>query len=437
MRKVLAVIRREFEVRVRTKAFVITTVLGPVIMACLIFLPGYWASKSTSTRSIIVVDAAAGGFGDRVVGALSASTFGDGAKQRPRYQVAHLQPGERSKPVFDSLIGVIGRSQGPADAPDGILVLTDTSLSSGEIDYFGSNVGSIADMIALEGILRPVIQTERLIRENVDTSVVRRATAKIDIRSSKVSEGKITGASGISSFWMAYIMTFILYFSLLIYGMQVMSSVLEEKTSRVMEILASSLTPFQLMLGKVLGVGSVGLFQLGIWSATSLYLTSNLVSILRMFGQSSDVAASITVPAISPGLLAVFLTFFLLGFFLYAALYAAVGSMCTTQQDIQQAQQPVTLSILAGFMCMFPVLNDPSGSLARTLSLIPFVAPFVTPLRYSISPLPLGQLVLSIGCTLAGIVAIIWIASRIYRVGILAYGKRPTFKELWNWIRTA
>jgi len=122
---------------------------------------------------------------------------------------------------------------------------------------------------------------------------------------------------------------------------------------------------------------------------------------------------------------------------LYASLYAAVGAMCSTQQDTQQAQQPVMIGIVAGFMCMFPVLNDPSGSLARTLSLIPFVAPFVTPLRYSIAPLPPSELLLSMGATLLGVLAIIWLASRIYRVGILAYGKRPTFKELWGWIRTA
>jgi ABC-2 type transport system permease protein len=216
-----------------------------------------------------------------------------------------------------------------------------------------------------------------------------------------------------------------------------MSSVLEEKTSRIMEILSSSLTPFQLMVGKVVGVGSVGLFQLSIWAATSLYLTTNLVPILKLFGQQADAASSISIPTISPALLAVFLGFFLLGFFLYAALYAAVGSMCSTQQDTQQAQQPVMIGIVAGFMCMFPVLNDPNGPLAHTLSLIPFVAPFVTPLRYSISPLPPSELLLSIGCTLAGVILIVWLASRIYRVGILAYGKRPTFKELWSWIRTA
>jgi ABC-2 type transport system permease protein len=292
-------------------------------------------------------------------------------------------------------------------------------------------------MAALEETIRPVVQTERLMQEHVDTAVVRRATAKIDISKSKITDGKLTGESGASSFILAYVMTFILYIALLLYGIQVMSSVLEEKTSRIMEILSSSLTPFQLMLGKVIGVGSVGLFQLSIWAATSLYLTANLVPILKLLNQPAEAATNISIPAISPALLAVFLGFFLLGFFLYAALYAAVGSMCSTQQDTQQAQQPVMIGIVAGFMCMFPVLNDPNGSLAHTLSLIPFVAPFVTPLRYSIAPLPPSELLLSIGCTLAGVIVIVWLASRIYRVGILAYGKRPTFKELWSWIRTA
>jgi ABC-2 type transport system permease protein len=437
MRKTLAVIRREFVERVRTRAFVLSTILGPVIMGVLMFMPILLAGRATTSRNIIVVDAANGTFGDRVTAALTESRFGGPGQERPRYRVGRIDAANRAQAVADSLTRLIGLSQGPSDAPDGFLVLTDSALATGEIHYYGSNVGSIADMSVLEGLVRPVVQTERLMREHVDTAVVRRATARIEMNSSKVTEGKLTGESGASSFWLAYIMTFILYISLVLYGIQVMSSVLEEKTSRIMEILASSLTPFQLMLGKVIGVCSVGLFQLGIWSATSLYLTSNLVPILKLFGRSPDAAASVTIPSISPALLAVFLTFFLLGFFLYAALYAAVGSMCSTQQDTQQAQQPVTLSILTGFMCMFPVLNDPSGSLARTLSLIPFVAPFVTPLRYSISPLPPGQLFLSIASTLAGILVIVWVASRIYRVGILAYGKRPTFKELWGWVRTA
>lgn len=436
MRKVFAVIRREFVERVRTRAFMISTILGPVLMGLLIFLPALLAGRSTTVRNIVVLDAASGEFGSRVTSALSDVKF-DNKANLPRFKITRISAPDRVQAVSDSLIALIGRSRSDVPGPDGFLVLTDSAMVSGEIKYFGTNVGSFADMATVEGAVRPVVQTERLMREHVDTAVVRRATAHVDLQTAKVTDGKVTGESGASSFWLAYLMTFILYIALLLYGIQVMSSVLEEKTSRIMEILSSSLTPFQLMLGKVFGVGSVGVFQLGIWCATSVYLTANLVPILKIMGQSPEAAAAIKIPALSPALMVVFLLFFLLGFFLYAALYAAVGSMCTTQQDTQQAQQPVMLCIVGGFMCMFPVLNDPNGHLAHTLSLIPFVAPFVTPLRYSIAPLPLDQLLLSVACTLAGVVVVVWIASRIYRVGILAYGKRPTFKELWGWIRTA
>jgi ABC-2 type transport system permease protein len=151
---------------------------------------------------------------------------------------------------------------------------------------------------------------------------------------------------------------------------------------------------------------------------------------------SPDVAASAPVPSISIDLLLVFLTFFVLGFFLYAGLYAAVGAMCSSYQDTQQANMPVTMGIVAGFMCMFPILNEPDGALARVLTMVPFVAPFATPLRYSITPLPLGELLLSMLMTALGVLGVAWLASRVYRIGILAYGKRPSLREVARWIAT-
>jgi ABC-2 type transport system permease protein len=232
-------------------------------------------------------------------------------------------------------------------------------------------------------------------------------------------------------------MTLMMYFALLFYGIQVMSSVLEEKTSRIVEVLASSVTPFQLMLGKVVGVASVGLFQLGIWAMAGLYLTANVAPILSILHMSSDAAKGVQLPTVTLPLLLVFLLFFVLGFFLFSSMYAAVGAMCNSQQDANQTQHPVTIGIVLGLMTMFPLMNDPNSSLARTLSLIPFTAPFATPIRYSVSPLPLLELVLSILSTIAGVLIMCWIASRIYRIGILAYGKRPGLAELWRWVRTA
>src|SRR5439155_1271321 len=168
----------------------------------------------------------------------------------------------------------LSRKRAVADGLDGVLVLTEETLRSGKIQYYGTNVGSIAEMRRLEGILQPVVQRERLERLGVDPGVVLKAVGNVDLVTQKVAEGKLTGQSGEATFGLAYGMVFILYLTLMIYGSQVMTSVVEEKTSRIIEVLASSLRPFELMLGKVIGVGLVGLFQLSIWAGTALYLGS-------------------------------------------------------------------------------------------------------------------------------------------------------------------
>jgi ABC-2 type transport system permease protein len=383
------------------------------------------------------LDAAKGEFGARLETALRDVKLGSGERGRPKYRVERIRADSDVGIVKDSLIGLVGTAKDSLSKLDGFLVVTEEALDSGRIEYFGSNVSSLTEMGSLQSALRPVVLTERLVREGVSPEIVQTASAQVTLETSKITEGKLTGESGESSFFLAYAMTIMMYFALLFYGIQVMSSVIEEKSSRIMEVLASSISPFELMLGKVIGVGSVGLFQLGIWAAAGLYLTANVAPILAMFHLSGDTASGVSIPSISLPLLIVFLLFFVLGFFLYASMYAAVGAMCSTQQDATQTQQPVTIGIVVGLMCMFPLLNDPNSTLAKVLSLIPFVAPFATPIRYSVAPLPWPELLLSIFTTVLGVLAITWLASRIYRVGILAYGKKPTLRELVRWVRTA
>lgn len=229
-------------------------------------------------------------------------------------------------------------------------------------------------------------------------------------------------------------MSFILYIALLLYGTQVMTSVIEEKSNRIMEVLMSSLTPFQLLLGKVVGVGLVSLLQIGIWTTAAKLLRDYQPQIMRAFGASGD-TAGFSLPAMPMSLVIVFVVFFVLGFLLYSAAYAAVGSMCNTVQETQQAQMPIMLFIIFGLMSMFALLNEPNGSLAKTLSLVPPLAPFVVPVRYSIAPIPLTSLLLYVATTILGLLAIVWIAARIYRVGILSYGKKASFKDMARWIR--
>jgi ABC-2 type transport system permease protein len=214
-----------------------------------------------------------------------------------------------------------------------------------------------------------------------------------------------------------------------------MTSVIEEKTSRIMEVLASSLTPFQMLLGKVIGVGLVGLTQMTIWGGSVFLVGSNKERIAGVFGVSADAMQSFPIPTMAPDLLAIFLVYFTLGFLLYGALYASIGSMVNTVQEAQQSAVFVTLVIMIGFFSVFALIKDPSGPMGVTMSFIPFFAPFVMPVRWSLASVPPTHLALSLALMVIGLLACVWLAGRIYRTGILMYGKKPTFRELFHWIR--
>ncbi|MBA2626945.1 MAG: ABC transporter permease [Gemmatimonadales bacterium] len=436
MHKVWAVIRREFLTRVRSRAFVISTVLGPLLMGALFAMPILLDKRQTAARHIVVVDGADGTLGRQVAARLSAEKR-DSATGALRYRVEQVAAQGRTTAVRDSLIALTGlRKAGPGGV-DGILVVDDTTLRTGRMEYYGANVGSPGDMSALQASVRPLVIAARLERAGVDPAVVASAQGSVVLRTERVTQGQRTGQSGSASFMLAYIMSFVLYLALLLYGMQVMSSVVEEKSSRIIEVLVSSLSPFELLLGKVIGVASVALLQLSIWAGTAMVLTTYREPLARLFGASPASVASLPIPTMSPAMLAVFLSFFTLGFFFYSAMYAAVGSMCNSHQEAQQSQTPVTLFVAAGLMLMFSLLSEPNGSMAHALSLVPFFAPFVTPVRYSLSPLPWTELLASVAAMLAGLVIVVWIAARIYRIGILSYGKKPGIAELMRWVRTA
>ena len=437
MRKILAVVRREFMTRVHTRAFVIGTILGPLLMGFMFVLPILLSRRETAPKRIVVLDAAPGDFGRITAERLRSEMRDTVTRTRPLYRVAHVAVDAGSlERTRDSLVALTGRTTAEA-APglDGVLIIDDTTLASGRIQYLGVNVGSPADMGALRRALDPLVKSARLTGAGVDPIVVMRALRPIDFQTLKVSEGRITGESGEASFLLAYVMSFMLYFALLLYGIQVMSSVVEEKTSRIMEVLVSSLTPFQMLLGKVVGVGLVALLQIGIWAGTAMVLTTFGGRIAAMFGASPATVSDLPLPAVSPDMLLVFLLFFSLGFLFFAAAYAAVGSMCSTVQETQQSHTPITLLIAAGLFCMFALLSEPAGTLARTLSLVPFVAPFVTPVRYSFAPLPWTELLASTVAMVLGILGVVWIAARIYRVGILSYGKKASVRDVMRWVR--
>jgi ABC-2 type transport system permease protein len=343
----------------------------------------------------------------------------------------------RAESVRDSLVPFTGLSRKSQGGFDGILVATDSTVATGRLDYYGDNVASFDEMRDLEQSVRPLVIAKRLESIGVDIGTVTSSVRPLNLVTTKVSNGRLTTESGRSTFVLAYAMGFILYFALLMFGIQVMTSVIEEKTSRIVEILASSLTPFQMMLGKVFGVGLVALLQLGVWASIAAFLASRQGSIMQALGASTGGAPAFTLPAMPLDLMIVFFLYFALGFLLYAGAYAAIGAMCSTPQDAQQLQTPVMMFILAGFISTFALMRDPNGTAAHVLTFVPMLSPFAVPLRYSIAPLGLPELLASIGVTLAGMLLVVWLASRIYRIGVLSYGKKATFRDMLRWVRTA
>lgn len=416
MRKVWAVIRREFVERIRTKWFWVMALLGPVFFAAVFALPTM-LGRGGGVKRIAVIDGTTTTVGARVTQRLDLG----GAFRVNRVPAA--------AGVIDSLTAEVR-----AKRLDGFLIVTDAAVDSGKVEYRGSNV--FVAKLALERPVAEVLITMRLERAGVDPQVVARARIPTRLETQRISRGETTGESAAQSFSLAYFMGIILYTAILLYGINVMSSVLEEKTTRIVEVLASSLPPFQLMLGKVLGVGAVSIFQFLIWGVAGRVIFAGRTSPVT----PSEVGGAdelFQIPHVSGATLAIFMAYFLGGFFLYSAMFAAVGAMSSTEQEARQAQQPVAWMLVLSFVSMFAMLSDPNSSLAVTLSLVPFSAPIAMPVRWAAGSLPTSELALSLAILVVAIVAATWVAARIYRVGMLMTGKRPNVRELLRWVRTA
>jgi ABC-2 type transport system permease protein len=417
VRKVWAVIRREFVERVRSKWFWISALLGPVFFGAMIVVPVLFAGAG-GTRRIAVVDGTTGAFGARVVAELRHGKI---------FRAARVPAGAG---VVDSLTQLVGAKQ-----LDGFLIVTDAVVETGTAEYRASNVSSFRDVAELQDVLARLAVAARLERQGVDPTLVGRAQLRISLETKKISGSKTTGESAAQSFALAYVMGVVLFLVITIYGVNVMSSVVEEKTTRIVEVLVSSLRPFQLMIGKVLGVGAVSLFQFVLWGLGAKLLLSQRGALLAGLGGADEARQMFQMPHLSAATLGVFLSYFLGGFFLYSAMYAAVGAMSSNEQEARQAQQPVMFLLLIAYVSMFGLTNNPESTYAVTLSLIPFTAPIAMPVRWAASTVPGDELAGSLGLLLMGIVGVTWVAARIYRVGILMTGKRPNIKELVRWVR--
>jgi len=424
MGKLFAVIRREYLERVRSKWFVIATLFGPVFFGAIMFVPALISSReeaSANGTNITIVDATGTGLGERVSSRLSGGV--NGGTTAPTVNVVAtdaIAPAES-----------LATQQVISGSVKGYLVLDTLTASAAKARYAGSNTTALFDMQRIERAVQREVQMMALEKSGVDAEV---ATSVLS-RSVNVTTERLTktgrGGSGQINFIFGIAVAFVLYLTIFIYGLNVLRGVLEEKQSRVAEVVIASISSSRLLAGKVIGVGGVGLTQLVLWLTMSVVMYKVRQPILAKFGADT---MAFSMPDISLGVGLVVLAFFVLGFMFYAGLFAAAGATVNSEQEAQQAQMPVVLLLVTSITFLQNILTQPESTLSRVLSLLPFSAPIVMPLRMTVAPVPALEVALALLSVSLGAVGSVWLASRIYRVGLLMYGKRPSIREVVKWI---
>lgn len=427
MAKLWVIIKREYLERVRTRWFIFATVFGPIFFGVLILFPAYMASKgkaSTEFTNAIILDATKEGIGQKVADAMSLGRLPGSAAPNVRV----LEPSQLSQAESASTRLVMNKQA------SGYLVLTEQTLKGEELHYAGRNATSLTDMERLRSVVKEALLADRLQHEGVRSERLKELTfMPLHLSTERITD-KGRGGSGTVSIIFAGGVAFLLYMSIVLYGQNILRGVLEEKTTRVAEVVVASVPSETLLAGKILGVGAVGLTQQIIWVVTTVMMFKLRAPILARMGVPS---MPFELPQISIWLALLLLLFFVFGFTFYASLYAAVGSSVNSEQEAQQAMLPLLSFLVATAVFINPILLNPTSRTATVMSILPFSAPIIMPLRLALGSVPWYELAGSLVSLVLSCIVAVWIAARIYRVGLLMYGKRPTLKEMGRWVRYA
>ena len=451
----MAIIKREYLQKVRTKFFVIMTVLGPLLLVVFTILPGFLISiKTGGDTRVAILDQTEGmnlydsirssllklerAEGNRETGLADAANSNSkdrmqkaGKSAAGSFRVEQVDPdGRPLDQVRRELNERIGR-----DELDGYLVIPPDILNSSESkgSYYGRNVGDVFTRSQIEDRLNDAVRRQRLIKEGVKDQDVDALSKSVDLATYPVNEKGEEGAedSG-AGFAMVFIIAFLIYMTVLLYGQVVLGAIIEEKETRIAEILFSSARPFQIMFGKLVGVSLMALTQLAIWGAAFAALVLFAVPAMAARGFTD-----INLPNLPSYFVIYFFLFFLLGYFIYATLYVLIGSMVTTAQEGGQMAMPIIFLLMAGLYLAFAVIRAPNSSFAFWVSMVPFFSPIIMMVRIvSLTP-PLWQIALSLVIGFVTVVLLLWLASRIYRIGMLMYGKKASIPEVIRWARQA
>jgi ABC-2 type transport system permease protein len=433
MDKIWLVIQREYLARVMKKSFLLVTLLTPLIFPAIMGIFVWIAVEEKDNQSLRIIEV----IDDNDLFFLESS-------EQYAFSFSNLQEEEAKELVQN------GERFGFLHIPN-----FDLKDPKG-ITYYGEENPSMNLISYLENNLKKKIEEQRLFESGIDPKIINEVRTKISIKSITLDDqGTETVSDATVNYAIGFLAGILIYMFIFIYGNQIMQGVIEEKSSRIVEILVSSLKPFQLMMGKILGIAAVGLTQLVIWIVLIGTLTTVVTGFLGMqmpqqqamqmanadlgqsmsnsdIGEILQVLSGINVTEI----VLCFVFYFLGGYLLYGALFAGIGSAVDAPSDAQQFMLPVTIPLIVAYMGLFVfVLNDPNSTTSFWLSIVPLTSPIAMMGRVSYG-VPGLELALSMGLLIVGFLGTTWLAGKIYRIGILMHGTKPNYKTLWKWIKT-
>jgi ABC-2 type transport system permease protein len=450
MRKFLAVVKREYVQKVRSRMFLLMTVLGPLVLSFFAVAPALiFSIKAGGPVRIAVVDQT----GKLYQGLYDAvMNEGDDDEATPDPLTAKelgKNAGERMQDIDEEREGSFALAEVRVDGAslaqlkteldrrvlanelDGYLILPPDLLQDGRPEFYARNAGDASTRRFLRDALSRAVREQRLAEANIDARVVKKLSEPVALDSTmKVGVGGGVADSG-EGFALVFGAGFIMYLTILMYGQMVLGAVIEEKETRIAEILFSSVRPFTLMMGKLVGISLVALTQLAIWAIALSALTLYGVGVLAGRGVVFHLPQ---VPLLN---FVYFALFFVLGYFIYSTIYALIGSMVTTAQEGGQLSMPVVFLPLIGFYLFLPISRSPDSPLAFWASLFPFFSPMTMLTRIVTQTPPFWQIALSLLLGFGTVALLTWLAARVYRVGMLMAGKKATIPEVWRWVRQA
>ena len=446
MNKIGLIIRREYLTRVRKKSFIVMTILGPIMMAALFIVPVWMAMNDEDEANILVIDDSF----------LFNERMADTDKIHFHFpQVGtSLDSAKGQMMASDDFDAVLFIHEKIMSTPTGIQLIYDKQPGINVIRY-------------IENTIENDIEKFKLAKSGIDQATIEAAKTNVRLITKKIDEiGEESKSNTELSMIVGMFSGILIYMFIFLYGVQVMRGVIEEKTSRIIEVIISSVKPFELMMGKIIGIALVGLTQFLLWMVLSTAFISGgktLVesqfskdtptSIEQAMTAAGDVSPEVEETGSSelnqsaiddvfasiqqinfPLILGSFLFYFLGGYLIYSALFAAVGSAVDNEADSQQFMLPITAPIIFSFVMAQVVINNPESAMSFWLSMIPFTSPIIMMVRIPFG-VPAWELALSMFLLVVGFLATTWLAGRIYRTGILMYGKKISYKELWKWLR--